>query len=107
MGPLIAKEVELKQTIRGSLTSILDPHTSKIGTALEPAVGALAKPLYKAYRVAIKIFHAEMNKVCAHVWVCACRCVSVPAPSSCRPSRAATFRRASGTSTMRSGGTGA
>jgi len=64
-GDLFAKEAELQATIRTSLASVLAPHTAKIGEVIAPAVIALAKPLYKAYRVAIKIFIAEMNKALA------------------------------------------
>lgn len=62
LGDIIAKEVELKATLRASLATLLEPHTAKIGGVVSPAVQALAKPLYKAYRMAVKIFATEMTK---------------------------------------------
>jgi hypothetical protein len=76
LGDIIPKQVELQASIKGGLMGAITPALTPVGTTIRPVIEAMSKPIYKAYRVAIKIFMTEMHKVrllvlgCVYVCVC-------------------------------------
>jgi hypothetical protein len=84
IGDVITKQIEIKDRIRAGLLTAMQPALEKVGQTLAPVMEALAKPLYKSYRVAIRLYHKEMKLVRAAVTVHpplsplsarSCRCV--------------------------------
>jgi len=63
LGDIIPKQVELQASIKGGLMGAITPALTPVGTTIRPVIEAMSKPIYKAYRVAIKIFMTEMHKV--------------------------------------------
>jgi hypothetical protein len=63
LGDVISKQVELQASIKGGLMGAITPALAPVGTTVRPVIEAMSKPIYKAYRVAIRIFMAEMQKV--------------------------------------------
>ena len=76
LGDIIPKQVELQASIKGGLMGAITPALTPVGTTIRPVIEAMSKPIYKAYRVAIKIFMTEMHKVrllaLGFVYVCMC-----------------------------------
>ena len=64
LGDIIPKQVEVQGSIQAGLMGAITPALGKVGTTIAPVIEAMAKPLYKAYRVAVRIYMTEMQKVC-------------------------------------------
>lgn len=63
IGDVITKQVEIQVAIKAGLMGAMAPALDKIGTTIAPVIEAMAKPMYKAYRLAVKTYVIEMTKV--------------------------------------------
>ena len=63
LGDIFTKEAELQRSIQAGLMGAITPALAKVGGTIAPVIEAMVKPLYKAYRIAVRIYMTEMHKV--------------------------------------------